>query len=86
LTYQANKLMKRVKMTNLQKAQNWVNSGANEMLTAVCTCNKCSGKPFVKIHYIEYAKLADKTGINPFDNSKQMMKLNHIIVQGEQVA
>lgn len=70
-------------MTNLEKAQNWVNSGANEILTAVCNCAKCSGKPFVKIHYKEYAELADKTGINPFDNSKQMMKLNHFIIQAQ---
>lgn len=73
-------------MTNLEKAQNWVNTGANEILTANCSCNKCLGKPFVKIHYVEYAKLADETGINPFENPKQMMKLNHIIIQAQAVA
>lgn len=70
-------------MTNLEKAQLWVNSGANEILTIVCFCKKCENKPFVKMHYAEYAKLADKTGMNPFDDAKQMKKLMHIVVQAQ---
>ena len=70
-------------MTNLEKAQLWVNTGANEILNVLCDCNKCVGKPWVKMHYVEYAKMADQTGISPFDTPKQMRKLNHIIVQAQ---
>lgn len=70
-------------MNVLEKAQRWVDTGANEMLTAVCTCTKCSGKPWVKVHYVEWARLADQNGIDPFDSPKQMMKLHHIILQSQ---
>jgi hypothetical protein len=80
LTYQANKLMKRVKMTNKENAIVAIQNGANALWNAACFCKKCDSKPFTKIDLVEFSAKADELGLDLSD-AKQLQKMNHLVLQ-----